>query len=130
VASLIKLLKEKESNKPPARAELADIEKELAEKIKDNETAKKVKNFRDNKLGHKNKELILKARLEKEFLENNKLDIDDLEALLHLLSNAIKRASERARFHVLTLPETSIRAEISDLFDLLSEKQSQPFISN
>lgn len=76
-----------------------------------------------NKLGHKNKQLILDISLENEFKENNKLHLDDIETLLHLLGKAIQRASERASFHILTLPETHIRMDIANLFDILSVRQ-------
>lgn len=123
--SIIKLLQIKDKDKPAARAELLTIEKEFVEKIKKNVTAKKIKEFRHNKLGHRNKQLTLDTTLEKKFREKNKIEIDDIEVLLHLIGSAIQRASERAGFHILTLPITSIRIEISNIFELLSAKYSQ-----
>jgi hypothetical protein len=123
VLSIIKLFQLKD--KPIANAELAAMEKEFADKLKKNEIAKKVKEFRNKKLGHKNKRLILDNALENNFRKDNKIEIDDIEALLHLIGTAIQLASERAGFHILTLPETSIRMEISNIFELLSAKYSE-----
>ncbi|MBX9922485.1 MAG: hypothetical protein K2Y01_00100 [Rhabdochlamydiaceae bacterium] len=120
--SLIKLLKTEEKDKPTGRRELQKIEKELSKRIEENEIAKKMKNFRDKKLGHKNKQLVLNAVLANQFFEENQLNLDDVEALLHVLGDALKKASERSSFRILTLPVTPIRAEIRNLFEHLSVK--------
>lgn len=123
VTSLIKLLAG--TKKPDVqRAEIKILEKEVLNGIKNNKTLNKIKNYRNHKLGHKSKELILDDSAESVFREINKLDIEDIEAGLHLLGDALKLASQRASFHVLVLPNTPIRREISNLFELLSAKQS------
>ena len=116
VISIIKLLQMKDEDKPAGRIEFAKIEKELVNRIKKNKNLKKIKDFKNNKLGHKNKWLVLDELAEIEFRENNKLSIEDMESLLHFLSDILKKVSERVGFHVLTIPITPIRLEISTLF--------------
>jgi hypothetical protein len=109
----------------PERKELADVKKRLANLIKQNKNIDKVKNYRNKKLGHKNKQLVLDDLLETRFRKANNLDIEDIESSIHLLADALKKISERAGFHILTIPITPIRSEIRDLFDRLSQDKSE-----
>lgn len=97
-----------------------ELVKAVLEDICNNKISKKVKKFREDKLGHTNKELILNSAKLNKFREETTLELYDMEELLYSSASALEKLSAQIRVPIYIFTPTPIRVQIADLFERLN----------
>ncbi|MBS0625885.1 MAG: hypothetical protein JSS32_07540 [Verrucomicrobia bacterium] len=127
VESMLKLLKKPAKNKPTIEDkqqadQLLLEEALLIQKIKKNQTLKKIEEQRNNFLAHKNSNLLFNDEFSSQFREENNPSSQEIDSLMNFLDVVLTKMAVRGSFIPLTVPTTSIRSEIEEIFSFLDKE--------
>lgn len=128
VESMIKVLKMNTEKKPKIndnkRAEEIFIkEQQLAQQIEDHPTLKKILNHRNYLLAHQNSNFLFNNDQAERFRSINNPSQDEIEGLIAMLDDILKKMSIRGTFCPITSPDTSITNELEEIFQNLQLKK-------
>ena len=139
VESMLKLLKKPAKNKPVIvdkyqSDQLILEETLLLQKLKENQTLKKIEEQRNNLLAHQNSDLLFGGEFLSQFRGKNNPSPKEIDLLMDFLNSALVKIAVRGSFIPLTAPNTSIGREIEEIFSFLnrelSECISKPVVSS
>ncbi len=140
VESVIKLLKNEPKNKPEIEHEewaehVAKIEKESVDRIKNDPTFKKIRDYRNKVVCHNNSQLIFDVEFSERFFNENGITFEEVGAFLDSLWGVLTATALRSDGWPQTLPKhriglelykIPIQLEIKKIFSVLAQETKAP----